>query len=46
MLSVTFTIYIFVGLHFEEKDLIKTFGKNYKAYQERVSMIIPFMKVK
>ena len=46
MLSVTFTIYIFVGLHFEEKDLIKTFGEKYKAYQERVSMIIPFMKVK
>ena len=46
MLSVTFTIYIFVGLHFEEKDLVKTFGKKYKAYQKRVPMIIPFIRFK
>ena len=44
MLSVTFTIYIFIGLHFEEKDLVRTLGKKYKTYQERVSMIIPFLK--
>lgn len=46
MLSVTFTIYIFIGLHFEEKDLARTIGKKYKDYQGRVPMIIPFMKLK
>lgn len=44
MLSVTFTIYIFVGLYFEEKDLARTIGGKYKAYQKRVPMIVPFTK--
>jgi len=42
MLSVMFTIYIFIGLYFEEKDLVRDLGKVYKDYQKRVSMIIPF----
>ncbi len=44
MLSVTFTVYVFVGLHFEERDLLRTFGERYKSYQKRVPMIIPFFK--
>lgn len=44
MLSVIFTIYILVGLHFEEKDLAKSIGEKYRAYQKRVPMIIPFVK--
>ncbi|MDD5156862.1 NnrU family protein [Sulfurimonas sp.] len=44
MLSVTFTSYIFIGLYFEEKDLAKTIGKKYEAYQKQVPMIIPFIK--
>ena len=44
MLSLTFSIYLFIGLYFEEKDLARTIGKKYKAYQKRVPMIIPFTK--
>jgi protein-S-isoprenylcysteine O-methyltransferase Ste14 len=44
MLSITFTIYIFIGLYFEEKDLVQELGDKYKNYQQRVSMMIPFLK--
>ena len=42
MLSVTFTIYIFIGLWFEEKDMINVWGDTYKDYQKRVHMLFPF----
>ena len=44
MLSITFTLYIFIGLHYEEKDLVNELGEKYKNYQERISMMIPFLK--
>ena len=44
MLSLTFTLYIFIGLHYEEKDLVNTLGEKYSDYQKRVSMILPFLK--
>jgi len=43
MLSITFTIYIFIGLYYEEKDLVNELGEPYKNYQKRVSKIIPFL---
>lgn len=44
MLAVTMTIYIFVGLHFEEKALRKNFGDVYTDYCSRVPKVIPFTK--
>lgn len=44
MLSVTLTIYIFIGLRYEERDLIATLGNTYKEYQRRVRMLLPFPK--
>lgn len=44
MLSVTFTVYIFIGLWYEERDLISTLGNTYKEYQKRVRMMLPFPK--
>jgi protein-S-isoprenylcysteine O-methyltransferase Ste14 len=35
--------YIFVGLYFEEKDLVKEFGETYLAYIKRVKRVIPFI---
>lgn len=44
MLSVTLTIYIFIGLMYEERDLVSTLGSTYKDYQKRVRMMLPFAK--
>ena len=44
MLSVTLSIYIFIGLWYEERDLIAALGNTYKGYQQRVRMLLPFPK--
>ena len=35
------SVYIRIGIYFEEKKLVKTFGKIYEAYQKNVPMLIP-----
>lgn len=41
ILSLGFTAYIFVGLWFEERDLIKEHGEDYLAYKKEAGMLIP-----
>jgi len=36
------TAYIFIGIWFEERDLIAQFGDRYRRYREQVSMLIPW----
>lgn len=37
------TLYILVGLYFEEKDLVREFGATYLDYMKRVKRLIPFV---
>ncbi len=39
--GIFFTIYILIGIHFEEKKLIETFGKQYIDYQNKTPRLIP-----
>ena len=42
MLSIGLTLYIFIGLNYEEKSLEANFGDIYLDYKKRVPGIIPF----
>lgn len=42
--AIAVTIYLFVGIYFEEKKLLEVFGEKYKRYQQEVPMLIPFLK--
>lgn len=44
LLGIGMMLYIFIGLHFEEKDLVRTFGENYQYYQKTTPMLLPFFK--
>jgi protein-S-isoprenylcysteine O-methyltransferase Ste14 len=35
------TVYILIGLAFEEHDLLKSFGNTYQQYRKQVPMLIP-----
>ena len=40
-LSLGFTVYIVVGLWFEERDLVTEHGDTYRRYRERTGSVIP-----
>jgi protein-S-isoprenylcysteine O-methyltransferase Ste14 len=39
--AVGMTLYILIGLYFEERDLVRHFGEAYREYQKRTPMLIP-----
>jgi uncharacterized membrane protein len=41
LLAAGFTAYIFIGIHFEERDLSRSLGDEYRSYRSSTSMIIP-----
>lgn len=43
-LWITFSAYIVVGAHLEERKLLQDFGSEYKEYQSKTPMFIPFLK--
>ncbi len=42
LLAIGLTGYILIALPFEERDLVRTFGKPYREYQQRMPRLIPF----
>ena len=38
------TLYIFVGIFLEERDLVGLFGDQYRRYRKQVSMLIPWRR--
>lgn len=41
IMTLCLSAYIRVGIHFEEKKLVKQFGEEYRNYQQRVPMLFP-----
>ncbi|ACT58821.1 methanethiol S-methyltransferase [Hirschia baltica] len=39
------TLYIFIGIQFEERDLLRIFGEQYQKYRKQVAMVIPGLKL-
>jgi methanethiol S-methyltransferase len=44
ILSTGFSIFIFVGIWLEERDLVRDFGPDYIEYRHRTPMLFPFPK--
>lgn len=44
VLAAGFTAYIFIGVTFEERDLIEAHGESYEAYRRRTRKFFPFPK--
>ncbi|WP_457607825.1 methyltransferase family protein [Nitratifractor sp.] len=44
LFAAAFTLYVLIGLHFEERDLLRTLGEEYADYRKRVPMLLPFPK--
>ena len=44
LFNVLFTGWIIVGSVLEERDLVENYGEDYRSYQRRVPMLIPYRK--
>jgi protein-S-isoprenylcysteine O-methyltransferase Ste14 len=41
LFAAAWTIYIFIAVGYEERDLVRLFGEKYRKYMEQVPMILP-----
>jgi protein-S-isoprenylcysteine O-methyltransferase Ste14 len=44
LLAAGMTLYVLIGIAFEERDLIVRFGDHYRAYRDRVPALIPGLR--
>lgn len=42
---VSLTVYILIGIYFEERKLLREFGQEYERYRSVTPMLIPFLKL-
>ena len=42
LFALGMTVYILIGIQFEERDLVRHFGKEYQDYRRQTGMLIPF----
>ncbi len=42
LLAAVWSIYIFIGIGYEERDLLRQFGDQYRDYMDRVPQLLPF----
>ena len=40
------TAYILIALQFEERDLERSHGEQYRAYRRRTGLLLPFPRIK
>lgn len=43
--AIGMTLYILVGIYYEERDLIHTFGEQYREYKKAVPKVVPLAKI-
>ena len=43
--NLVLTLYIFIGLHLEEKKLVQLYGNTYRSYQKTVPALLPWAKI-
>jgi protein-S-isoprenylcysteine O-methyltransferase Ste14 len=41
LLAAGVSVYMLIGIFYEERDLISTFGEDYQAYRARTGMLAP-----
>lgn len=44
VLALGFTVYILIGIYFEERSLLKSLGEDYRMYRERTPKLMPRFK--
>jgi len=44
LFAAGFTVYILVGIVFEERDLLRQFGERYRVYRAQVGMLLPRLR--
>jgi protein-S-isoprenylcysteine O-methyltransferase Ste14 len=40
LFAAAFTLYILIGIRFEERDMARHFGAEYEAYRSRVRLLV------